>query len=473
MALIDFTQIKGSKTVLNKLSNALDKSAVVAESSETPADDKVLSEKAVESRVTTVVHELSVNVEEHVDAPADTLVLRYTPTDEKVRLVVNGITYAEGEAFMVDRDTRTVTWTGEFPLTTATVDSMTALYTVTGDARLTGGAEHVYGMVLTNNGVGTSRWVRVDRDLNPVDFSEEHGTWANMREFSDTQGEFVEIPTTWVKTETLQTGEYAGCNVWWTADGPEDGFHVHPAFLKANGEPGNIQISAWLASNNTSSYTLLRSVNKGSSTTSSASYLHARYYNIHQLSSTWWSTANVRAYTLYDHHFLARMMMTEFGSPTSEYWENGTTGIRPTYRGIHDIFGTGGNGTALTDGVMFDGCTTENGTYHLLAADGSGSMVDTGVPCMFDGSNLGEVAWPTNFYTNKVNGIDFGDVFIANGSDYNTKCVFDAQSLLPDKTFWENWLPGNQDRGMLGLLCRDSNNKSLVWFRFVRVVDAE
>jgi hypothetical protein len=75
-------------------------------------------------------------------------------------------------------------------------------------------------MVLTQEGGRTGTWKRVDRDFNEVAFdASAHGTWAGMKTVKDGSDVLVEIPTTWVKSEVLQSGPYKGKTCWWTADG--------------------------------------------------------------------------------------------------------------------------------------------------------------------------------------------------------------------------------------------------------------
>ena len=287
---------------------------------------------------------------------------------------------------------------------------------------------HVMGMVLVEEGNKSGTWVRVDKDFNTVEFNPEHGTWAGIKQVTNaTYGEFTEIPVTYVKTETLQSGPYAGKNCWWIADGPESGFHVHPAFIGADGQPHNLQIASWVASNKNS---VPFSEDKGNS--KDGYWNNISYNTVH---AKGWMTGGARPYNIYDYHFLARMMLTEFGTPDVQSqtvdgvaW---TGANRISYHGIHDPFGL----PNYDEYYWLDGLTTLNGTYQVLAADGSGNMVETGISCPDDR------AWPINCRVDQVNGINFGDLFIANmaNSTENSGSFADAQNLNSGYAFNVRW----------------------------------
>ncbi len=300
-------------------------------------------------------------------------------------------------------------------------------------AQLAGGdthctAEHVMGMVLVEEGNKSGTWVRVDKDFNTVEFNPEHGTWAGMKQVqNETYGEFTEIPVTYMRTETLADGPYAGKNCWWIADGPEEGFHVHPAFIGQDGKPHNLQIASWIASNKND---VPFSADKGSST--SGYWNNISYNDVH---AKGWMTGGARPYNIYDHHFLARMILTEFGTPDVQSqtvdgvaW---TGANRISYHGIHDLFGL----QNYNEYYLLDGLTTLNGTYQVLAADGSGNMVETGVS--FPNARV----YPVNCLVDKVNGIDFGDLFIANklNETENSGSFADAQFLYYGYAFYVGW----------------------------------
>ena len=310
---------------------------------------------------------------------------------------------------------------------------------------------HVMGMVLVQEGNKSGTWVRVDQDFNTVPFDPKHGTWAGMKQVqNETYGEFTEIPITYVRTETLTDGPYAGKNCWWIADGPESGFHVHPAFIGQDGQPHNLQIASWIASNKND---VPFSEDKGNSY--SDYWGHITYDDMH---AKGWMTGGARPYNIYDHHFLARMMLVEFGTPDVQAqtvdgvaW---TGDNRISYHGIHDPFGT----TNGDERYWLDGLTTLNGTYQVLAADGSRNMVETGVSCQ-----NAAIVWPVNCLVDQANGIDFGDLFIANMANdtENLGSFADCQYLRPGYAFIMHWYAGRRSFGAFYLDASISTNFSM------------
>ena len=304
-------------------------------------------------------------------------------------------------------------------------------------------AKHIYGMVLAQEGgnydsttkLGSGTWVRVNQNMEPVDFDPSHGTWAYMRQVTHPlYGEFVEIPVTFVKTETIQEGPYAGKNCWWIADGEADGFHIHPAFIGQDGKPHPLQISAYLASMKDGRHDdtpeILDDTPVSKDNDTYYKYLwykmdqnnQLQYYTYNDIRALGWMRDNIRPYSIYDHHFLARMMLTEFGTPVvlgqtvdGVKW----AGVnRLNYHGIYDPFGIPPvwrkvNNYMWTDYVFLylDGLTTHKGTYQLQAPDGSLQMVETNVPCL--GSSGTNIFYVKNCITTVIPGVvDFGDVFL-------------------------------------------------------------
>ena len=311
-----------------------------------------------------------------------------------------------------------------------------------------GTAEHVMGMVLVEEGNKSGTWVRVDRDFNTVEFNPEHGTWAGMKQVqNETYGEFTEIPITYVRTETLQSGPYAGKNCWWTADAPMDGFHVHPAFIGQDGQPHNLKIASYVASKKSGTP---YSEDKGKAAYSG--YWNNMSYNtIHDMG---WMSGGARPYSIYDHHLLARLMLTEFG--TSDVQVQTVDGVawtganRINYHGIYDPFGCV-NGTCWLDGL-----TTLNGTNQVLAANGSRDMIETGISCPGTG------VWPTNCRVDQANGINFGDLFIASDSNSSedSGSFADYQYLISGCAFYVCWNT-NTNRGAFYLdYCNPTNTNS-------------
>jgi hypothetical protein len=293
----------------------------------------------------------------------------------------------------------------------------------------------VYGMVLTKEGGRVGTWKRVDRDFKTVAFNAaSHGTWAGMKTVKDGNDVLVEIPTTWVKSEVLQSGPYKGKTCWWTADGPVEGFHVHPAFMKPNGTAGTLRIGAYMARKGTSNQPM--STDGGA--TASNYWSSITYNSVHSTGLTknnFSGKAGYRAYSIYDHHLLARLMLTEFGTPDVQAQTVGgvawTGANRINYHGIYDPFG-------LPGGAFFywlDGFTTVNGVYNVLSPTGAGTTINTGVSCV--GSNV----YPVNCRVDTANGVNFGDLFIAsaaNSTEANGSFA-DYQALYSGCAFYVYW----------------------------------
>ncbi len=301
---------------------------------------------------------------------------------------------------------------------------------------------NIMGMVLVEEGNRVGTWARINENYETVEFNPGHGTWAGIKQVQDeTYGEFTEIPITYVKTETIADGQYAGKNCWWIADGPADGFHVHPAFIGSDGQPHNLQIASWIASNKND---LPFSEDKGVAET--GYWNNINYNDIHCMSLP----TGMRPYSIYDHHFLARMMLIEFGTPDVQSqtvdgvsWDGSS---RINYHGIYDPFGTPNQ----AEWCWLDGLTTLNSTYQVMAADGSRQMIETGVSC----PNAG--GWPINCRVDHATGVDFGDLFIANmtNSTENSGSFADKQNLVSDMAFNVNWLTSST-RGAFYLLRDD------------------
>jgi len=285
----------------------------------------------------------------------------------------------------------------------------------------------VYGMILAKEGGAGGTWVRVNENLEPVDFDPTlHGTWAGIKTVTEYDDVMVEIPTTWVKTETFTDGQYAGRTCYWIADGEVEGFHVHPAFMRTDGTPGKLQIGAYIASMGTDS--LPASVDKGG--TGYDLWFHVTYNQLRSLVLTKnpVATAGWRAYSIYDHHFLARMMLTEFG--TGNVQTQSMNGVslggpnRINYHGIWDPFGLNVNNDQQHYLIMLDGfLITGSNSLYLLDPNGSGTMIDTGVTRSYTDSG-----YVVRCLTQKVNGVDFGDVFIGSAfADHAHSTFADCQ----------------------------------------------
>lgn len=288
----------------------------------------------------------------------------------------------------------------------------------------------VYGMVLNKEG-STPEWVRVDQEFNTVDFDgEAHQTYANMRPVTVDDQEMVEIPVTYVKTEVLESGPYTGKTCWWTADYPVDGFHPHTAFIDSDGQAKPLQIAAWLTSKGSDE--LPRSVPK--SDAASDYWGNIRYTAIDStadLLNINGTTTGWHGLTIHEYHLLARLLLTEFGTPdvhsltVNDVPWNGTA--RVVWRGINDPFGVyGGKMSMWLSGMQLDG----NLYVQLLANDGSGEYVTTNKQ-LDNGTRFMK-----NCIIAKGAKYDFGDLFIAASGMSTTDASFYA-----GQTFGTNKVP--------------------------------
>jgi len=293
-------------------------------------------------------------------------------------------------------------------------------------------ASHVMGMVLTQEGGGNGTWVRINENYETVPFDFNHGTWTNMKSITTDRGAFVEIPITYVKTETITSGIYSGKKCWWIADGYAEGFHIHPVFIGSDGQPHNLQIASYIASKDNENLPCSADVANESDYWTDIEYSDVRSTALTANSIT---ENGYRAYNIYDHHFLARMMLTEFGTPNVQSltinnvaW-TGTNRIN--YHGIYDLFGTPNYGTYC----WIDGFSTIDGTYQVMSATGSGLIIETEIDC------VNASVWPITCRIDKVNGIDFGDLFIASASNAteNNGSFSDYQYLNSGKAFVVSW----------------------------------
>ena len=369
--------------------------------------------------------------------------LSRTPTTDPVTMVVNNLVYTENQDFTVNRSTKVLTWTAtDLTITEAVATSIKIRFKTLDRTGLEPEADpNVYGMILVQSGgdrlerfvemyggaAGT--WVRVDKNLNPVAFdASSHGTWANMRTLTlDSGDHVVEIPTTWVKTEVISGGTYDGKTCYWIADGPKTGFHVHPAFMKTGGTPGTLRIGAYETSKGTDGVPM--SVDKGTVNEYDSYWYYQRsddnefdkedLYAAVLAKNTAAGDTSWRAYSIYDHHFLARMMLVEAGTTdvhdvatanADERYSAGPNALfdyasRDDYRGIWEPCG----GDDSIETLYLDGLNTVGGTYHVLAANGSGTVVDTGASCLNETYGF----CPASCLTTTGGGVDFGDLFIA------------------------------------------------------------
>lgn len=470
MALIDLKQVKHGPQFLTDVNGAVEKAAVITEPSDVPSDELIPAETYVNAKLDELVESIPKKMETSLDItgndPVTKINLPSIPNDEPIKLIINGVEYHESKDFTVDRSTGEVIWTGGFPLTGNTVDSIKAVYTTKAQSKSSfPKAQHIMGMVLVDTDVpkyhvrqepkysieepiSKGEWHRIDQHFNEIDFDPNHGTWAGIQTVTTSCDNFIEIPITWVKTETLQSGPYAGHNCWWIADGEAPGFHVHPAFIKPDGTPGKLRVcvnATRLPDEVVGNTDTITTVNDDEEV---VYFDNVSYNNLWEkgLSYNNDDETGYRAYSIYDHHFLIRMMLIEFGDPNIMFVEyDGVWSARIAsffggidlkekpnddqinapynYHGIKEILGN------PYEQILLYGLTTLNGTYQVLASDGSGRMVETGISCPTGGT------WVVNCRLDKVNGVDFGDLFINNGENIDDYVYFDMCNVYGEEDY--------------------------------------
>jgi len=282
-------------------------------------------------------------------------------------------------------------------------------------------AQHIYGMVIVPRTDDQTRdqWVRIDENFNVVEFNELHGTWAEMYACTEVGGSYLQIPVTWVKTEVLQDGPYAGCMCWWTADGEVDDFHIHPAFRAFDELAYPLRIGVYFVRNNTSigQQTLFSSpfdtLSHDGLFTREADYANA--YN-----KTGW-----HAYSIYTHSLVQRLILTELGNADLRRASDDIIPKKYNYtapyveayswRGVTDLIASSmSDDDTKGTGIHLFGLATANGTYHLLSNTGKREIIDTKVPC------INKTAYINRPLLGKGRFYDFGDVFLASDDDAAT-----------------------------------------------------
>lgn len=284
-------------------------------------------------------------------------------------------------------------------------------------------AQHIYGMVIVPRTGDQTRdqWVRIDENFNVVEFNELHGTWAEMYACAEVGGNYLQIPVTWVKTEVLQDGPYAGCMCWWTADGEVDDFHIHPAFLSFDGLAYPLRIGFYFVGSSAS--IAQQSLNASSPFETLAHdtlfLREATYANAYN--KTGW-----HAYSIYTHSLVQRLILTELGNADlrrasddiipKQYNYTAPYVEKYSWRGLKDLIASDMSSidSEHCTGIHLFGLATANGTYHLLSNTGKREIIDTKVPC------INKNAYINRPLLGKGRFYDFGDVFLASNEDAET-----------------------------------------------------
>ncbi len=337
-------------------------------------------------------------------------------------------------------------------------------------------AGNVYGMTVVgpNGTTGKGKWMRVNADGEAMPFDASvHNTWAGIHEVTSDGQPMVEIPTTWVKRDLLETGVYAGMPCWWIADHEIEGFHVHPAFLKRDGSVGNLRIAKYLCSKGDDDvpYVADQGEKNFSAYWSKIDCNTLDTYAIKRNTGTG-EQANWRPMTIYDMHFLGWMMMTELGEalPCKQV-VNGIKvdgNVRFNYHGIVDLFGLLNNCSAWVYGL-----NTTGGTINILSNDGAMEMIDTGLTVS---SNTGTLYLGVP-RTESGDRYDFNDLFVLAKSDYMATSLSQGrfgtfQGIVKDGVFAVNFSSSSTSISpfMLSKYVNTTSTNSAIYWRLAQVV---
>ena len=211
----------------------------------------------------------------------------------------------------------------------------------------------------------------------------------------------IELPKTWIRNTPLAKGAtYEDKVAYMFSERAQPGYHLAPSFYTDGKENENgVQLSAYIASKDSSG--------KAASIAGATPWTSIAYTAIDAAAKTrntgTGEQAGWRAWNIYDHHLLARLMLFEAGSADIQTiigWADGSMGV--TYHGIHDVWG------GSSYGFWIHGFTTtgSGNTITILDNKGKGTMIDTKIaPC--------GGGWPVTLLDNTGDGYDLGDVFLA------------------------------------------------------------
>ena len=310
-------------------------------------------------------------------------------------------------------------------------------------------AEHIMGIILIEEGNGGT-WVRVNDKLETIDFDPNNGIYKNIQEIENNRhGKLIEIPPVYVKTETFTEGEYEGKTCWWIADYPADGFHIHPAFIDEDGNPSVLRVAKDWDFKSDSNY---------SDSNDPDNPLNK------------WQSEGIRAYSIYDHHILARLMLIEFGTPdvydfikTNRESEDDESSYRYTtnYRGINDVLGYPDDYTQYKLAGIY---ASSYDTIKVWKNNGSLEFYDTELE-LTDGD-----IYPLTTFTNKFDDVDMGDIFIGKDTVTDDNLSWDekpgASTFKANQSFYGDVYLGVMYPGMFNL---DGMHDMSEAYRFVQV----
>ena len=202
----------------------------------------------------------------------------------------------------------------------------------------------------------------------------------------------VFCPNTYVKT----VFDKEGLSTYFISDKPLPGYHIHPVFVKN----GVINPTGVLWSKNI--------YEVGNVTPNSLVAKAAAYGD------------GFEPYNIYDHHFIARLMLYECGdSDTQNKIGGSNTAVGVPYLGLNDIWGGdwNNNGKPKSKSCFIYGLATIDDIWHILSNKMDGSIVNTGIftPLNSYSSNTKTMgAFPLTLNSAHSEDFDLSDVFLPN-----------------------------------------------------------
>lgn len=238
----------------------------------------------------------------------------------------------------------------------------------------------------------------------------------------------VKFPKTYVKSGYAPEGsEYAGKRIWLVSEYPQDGFHVHPAFMHNGKELDYFLLGAYEASKGSS--------NKPESLSGKTPWVNISYNDAVPACKTrntgnsgseqyGWHMMNV-----YEWNFVSLLMLIELGTPdvqtaigsgnSSSSAAVSTGSSNAVWRGLHEHWG---NVWKITDGLKTD----SNKQVLIWDNQGNETWVSTGMTGDTNGFALNE-GDNFSFMDLLIPGNDGSSTSFASSTAdyayYNTDCV--------------------------------------------------
>ena len=330
---------------------------------------------------------------------------------------------------------------------------------------------HILGAVPDSSGY----WDVIDENYKKLEYDEreskrnEHGTWNNLKTITDGEDIVIEIPVSWVKTETISNGTYAGRTCYWIADYPAEGFHIHPCFLFSNGTAGNLWVGKYISSIGDNNLPVSKSYDidstqidpdAGNYKKDGLFYFNSNLSNAKAIVNNKNSeyVKGWKYFNIYDSSFIARMMLIEVKElDLHNIYKNYNVESNKIVNLIPNLAGINWYGACFIDGI-----NTLNGRYNIISPNNLNSYVNTNVECPYKTSTSNNKThyseiWVSKCLTGIHNGINFDDIFLPPK---------DGTTSSKSNTFKAN-ISFNPVEGAVAYLCgqNDSGDETLLSLR--------